>query len=420
MKLEPISSSKNNHTVAGKSQSNSLIENPIETKIASHSQKIDYQNSSISNVSRGRGRWLMIFQLFLFVGIPTMLAVAYYGFIASGRYVSSTQIVIQSAEMSSSMGGIQGLLGGGMLAGGGMGGSQGDILAAYIHSTSILDTLDELLDLRDVYSPDRVDEISKLGSKSSQEKFLEYYKSMTAVQWDAATSMLTIEVEAFSPNDSKLILDTIIMLSEEKLNSLSERKQRDRVVFARQELSLAEKRLYGARLAVTEFRRKYGEIDPVKAAEASGGLLASIQAQLAAERAQLSTLQFAMHSGSPQVRAAKVRIVALETQAKLERSNLAGNSGVVLSDLVSEFEGLLIEEDFARAAYTSALAFLENTRASAQQESSYVVDFIAANMPDEATRPARLVIILTVFLVSLLSLGILKLIVAAIKEQAKL
>ncbi len=367
---------------------------------------------------------LSLYLQFLFILIiPTIVAVVYFGFIASDRYVSNNRIVIQSADMGA-VSGVASLITGSSLGGGGGMGSQGDILASYIHSNSILQELDNLLDLRKIYSPESVDQFSRLGDEASQEDFLEYYRKMTLVEWDPGTSLLYVEVEAFTPNDAKLILDTIIMLSEEKLNSLKERKQSDRVAFARQELKLAEERLFQARLAVADFRRKYGEIDPLKSAEAKGSLLATLNEELAAARTELTSLRFALKPESPQVQSAVARIKALEEQVSQEKAKatrqLKGDNSTALSDLVTEFEGLIIEEEFARATYTSALAFLENTRASAQQDSSYVVDFIEANLPQEATQPKRLQIIASVFVICLLVLGIGNLIVAAIKEQARL
>lgn len=369
--------------------------------------------------SKKKSSKVIFYQLILFVLLPTIFGIVYFGFIASNRYVSSTTMVIQSAEMNQpSL--LQGMLGGGMMGGATGGGAQGDILASYIQSTSILEQLEEMLSLREMYRPADVDVLSKLASDASKEDFLDFYRRHTTVEWDASTSLLSVEVEAFSSVDAKLILDTIVVLGEERLNSLKERKQGDRVVFAKEELQRAEERLQAARLSVADFRRDNGEINPVRSAEATGGLLAQIQGRLTAERANLSTLLVSMRPDSPQVQSVKARIASLEAQAKQEKKSLAGSSGNVMSDLVSKFEELLIEEEFARATYTSALTFMETTRATAQQENSYVIDFVSANLPEESTKPERLLIIATIFVVSLLVLGIAKLILAAIKEQAKL
>lgn len=384
--------------------------------------QFSYVSSTPAIVPKGSKRsiWPLILQVFFIVILSTGITAIYYGFYASDRYVSSTQIVIQSNDGQSSFG-LQSLLGGGgALMGGGAGGGQGDILATYIHSTTMLEQLQGLLSLRELYSPEEADILSKLGSDASQEDFLEYYISRTSVTWDSATSLLALESQAFNPNDAKLILDTIIMLSEEKLNSMTERKQRDLVAFAKEELQRAEKRMTEARIAVTDFRQLYGEIDPVSTAVATTGLLASIQQQLTADRANLESMLYVMKEESPQIRTLQARIKSLENQRDEERGRLTGKSKNVLSDLVSKYEGLQIEVEFSRAIYASALSFLESTRARAQQEASYVVDFVPANLPDEATEPKKVIIVVTVFIVSLLALGISNLIIAAIREQAKI
>jgi len=390
-------------------------------EVTNHTMLSIIGSQALPMAAEGKTNWALRFQILFVIIIPFMAAIAYFGFIASDRYVSSTQIVIQSAEMGTTSG-IAGLLGAASPLGGS--GSQGDILVSYIHSANMLDRLEDLLSLRQIYSPIFADKLSILADGSSSEAFLDYYQNMVLVEWDPSTSLLGVEVEAFTSNDAKLILDTIIMLSEEKLNSLSDRKQKDRVAFAKKELDLAEMRLFEARLAVADFRRKYGEIDPLQSAKATGSLLASIQARLTEANTELSALLYVMKPTSTQVQSIRAQINALKKQIKIEKSKAtdvtSNGEGFVLSDLVSKYEGLIIEEEFSRTTYTSALTFFETTRAQAQQDSSYVVDFIPANLPDEAIQPRRIQIILSVLVVCLLILGIGKLIVAAVKEQARL
>jgi capsular polysaccharide transport system permease protein len=126
-----------------------------------------------------------------------------------------------------------------------------------------------------------------------------------------------------------------------------------------------------------------------------------------------------MRPDSPQVLAAEARIAELENQSKTELSNLAGPQQNTMADRVSKYESLLIEEEFARSAYTSAMAYFETARAKAIQSSSYVLDFVPPFLPQYPTAPEPIRNTLVVLVASLLLLGVGNLVVISIREQAR-
>ncbi len=87
---------------------------------------------------------------------------------------------------------------------------------------------------------------------------------------------------------------------------------------------------------------------------------------------------------------------------------------------MADYERLLIEEEFARSAYTSAVSALEVARADAARKQAYLVAFVEPSMPDAASKPDRLLIVVSVVACGLLAFGLLMLIGAAIKEHARI
>ena len=91
-----------------------------------------------------------------------------------------------------------------------------------------------------------------------------------------------------------------------------------------------------------------------------------------------------------------------------------------LSTSIARFEPLVLEKEFAQKAYESALASLELARAEAAQQHRYLAIIVSPSKPDEATHPERLLNIFTIFMVTLTLFGIGSLLIAAIREHARI
>jgi capsular polysaccharide transport system permease protein len=363
-------------------------------------------------------RW----QLFLFVLLPTLISAIYFGLIASSRYASETQAVV-SAEQDAAGSILAGLVGGGiggLLGGGGGNASQGQVLVAFVQSTEMLQELEDKIGFSKMYMGSDIDFLSRLPEDASFEDRFEYFKRRLSVEWDGQSQIVKIRVEVFNPDNAPKILKMITALSETKLNAMSIRQHKDMVSFAEAELGRAEGRLSKARLAVEDFRRNNADIDPIASAQAVGKLVSAIQEELATARGKKAESLAFMRPNSPQVLAAEARIASLENQTKSELSGLAGPEQNTLSDRVSKYESLLIEEEFSRTAYTSAMAFFEGARAKAIQSSSYVLDFVPPFLPQHPTEPRPLRNTVVVFLACLLLLGVGNLVVISIREQARI
>jgi capsular polysaccharide transport system permease protein len=283
----------------------------------------------------------------------------------------------------------------------------------------MLQELEEKVGFSKLYMSPDIDFFSRLPTDAPFEDRYKYFQRRVSVQWDGQSQIVKISVEAFNPDDAQRILKTIISLSEAKLNGMAVREHEDLVNFAQSELTRAEQRLSKARLDVEDFRRNNSDIDPIATAQAVGNLISSIQQELASARGKKAESMAFMKPDSPQVLAAEARITELENQTKNALSNLAGPEKGTMADRVSKYESLLIEEEFARAAYTSAMAYFETARARAIQSSSYVLDFVPPFLPQYPTEPEPFRNTLVVFVACLLLLGVGNLVVISIREQAR-
>lgn len=371
-------------------------------------------------------RLLPILQLgvsrLLFVGIvivPSVLAIIYYGFWASDRYVSTSLMTVRTSD-SQLVSTFDGLLGS---LGGQTGLVDGYVVEEYIQSHEIARKLQESVDLRSIYSADEADYWSRLDPDVTFEDFFSCYLSRIDVYFDSEANVVHLDVQAYRPADAQRIAAEIVRLSDDMVNRISEQSRTDAVEFAAEEVTLAENRLRDNRLTLYRFREEHGELDPVRSAEAIGGIVSKLEEELARYKTELASLRSYMREESAQIAGVKARIGAIEQQLRAERGRLTSSPddpATTYSDLLADYERLLIEEEFARSAYTSAVSALEVARADAARKQAYLVAFVEPSMPDAASKPDRLLIVVSVVACGLLAFGLLMLIGAAIKEHARI
>lgn len=363
---------------------------------------------------RRRGSQAALFALAIVVGLPTLLAAVYYGFIASPLYVSEASVTIRSSKQQAAS-----LLENLVVAQDGIAGStETQLVADYLQSRDILARIDADVGFRQRYATYNADFFSRLEPGLSQEEMHSYYQDVVKVIDDGA-GLLTLEVRAFSAEDAVVVARAAIKAAEEMVNRLSEASQADALRAARQEVRLAEERLIEASDAVMAYQKSSGDIDPARTAEAVLGVIAGLEAELAGARIERAEIGSYLRPNSPAIRAIDSKIGALQRQIAVERRRLAANNDETLAEELRLFERERLQLELSETAFKSALASLEAARLSAQSDRSYLVAYAPPSLPDIAVEPRRLYKIATVFVVSLVAFGIGALIVGAVREHAR-
>lgn len=361
----------------------------------------------------GRARLRRLWQgLGWFVGLPTLAAAVYYGLIASDVYIAEAKFTIRGDRPLASDGLSLALFGKAA-------GEDALVVREYIISHGIVAELDRDGRLRAAYQQPGIDYLQRLPADASIEDLVEYFASMVDLRFDPESAVSTLRVRAYTPEDARRIARTILDLGERLVNQLSDRLTDDVLGFARAELARAESRVTTARRALTAFRDRTEALDPTQEAGSILGIVTNLEGRLAQERAELMELRSFLREDSARIAATKARIGALSAQIAEERSRLTGDGGGRLSQIVADYEELQLELEFARNAYTSALASLELGRAEAQRQQKYLIPIADPNLPDEPLEPRRLLGVVTVLLGSLVAYGVGLLVIAAVREHAE-
>ena len=348
-----------------------------------------------------------------FVVLPTLLALIYFGLIASDMYVSESRFSIRSQEGGGS---VELLAFFGQAAGGT--GRDAHIVQQFIESPELLNTLDDELQIKKHYQNPEADRFSRLGKEPTREEFLKYFLRQVTLRYDQVSGILEIKVRAFTPQVAQQICQAVLAESEALVNRLSKRAIEDSLTLSRDELTRSEQRLVAVRQKMRQFRQANKLLDPVVEAGAVQGIVAELEGSAVRVRTELAEMRSYMQESSSKVVSLNARIQALDDQIIKEKIRLTGTDQDTVSSLAAEYEQLQLEHEFAQKQFFSAMTSLEASRIHAESQSRYVVAFIEPTLPEESLWPRRMYSIGVSFSIVLLVFSLGSLILAAIREHA--
>jgi len=388
----------------------------IASELSEHKAVIQAHLVSQSRFAGARKKNLTLLIAFaIWVALPTISAAIYYFFLASPMYVSTAQVTVRDLQ-----GRGNGLLDSFIGKSFGVAGNQdAQVVREFLRSRQVVEELDGMVHLRKIYGDPTKDIISRLEKDSTTESLYNYFLDVSDVEFDPDSSVITIKVRAYTPEQAHLINESAIMLADNLVGVMADRARNDAVAFGKKELETAEARLREANRRVIKFRNEEQDLNPGESAKAVLGILASLQQEIVKTRAQLAEASSYFQPNTVAISTLKTRLAALQEQLRSEQARLVGATGTYPKSL-SDYEALNLDLTLAERGYAAALASLDSARKEASQKTMYLVPFVEPNIPDESTYPRKLTSILAIFVGALVSFGITALVVASIREHLSL
>jgi len=370
--------------------------------------------------ARTRGRhWFLALSFLLICAAPIAGAAYYLWTFAEDQFASNLAFSVRSEEQGSAV-----ELLGGVTELSGSSSADTDILFAYLSSQELVSKVNERLDLARIWSrvPVASDPLFAYDPDGTIEDLLTHWKRKISIVYDSGTRLIDVRVLAFDPNDAQAVAQAILQESTAMINALSDIARDDAIKYAREELAVASRRLKEARQALTRFRNRTQIVDPSIDTQNQMGVLVTLQRQLADALIEFDLLQDTTRAGDPRISQATRRVDVIQKRIDAERRKLGlgagGQEGVVFADLVGEYEGLIVDREFAEAAYTSAMATHDAALAEARRQSRYLAAHIRPTLAQQAEYPERLKIVLMVALFSFLAWTILSLVFYSLRDRS--
>lgn len=336
-------------------------------------------------------RRIITISFLIVVALPTLVVTSYYAFFASDQYAAETRFAVRSATTTQA----PDLMG--LISGGGSTPTVADayVVIDFVRSRQILDLLAAEFDYKALFARADADWWARLNPTLPMEEVILYWRRMVSVGFDTTSQIMTLQVRAFTPDDSLKLAAAIVKQSEQLINDLSARARADAVKMAEQEVDRMEARLRAARLAVRTFRDERQELDPRKKAEARQQIIETLQSQLTSARAKLQAQRGQLSDVAPSVVYQINLIKALENQIEEERKRIADSGPDTSSDstiggLIADYEAITIDREFAEKAYLSAMASLERVRFDAARQQRYLATIVPPALPEYALYPRRI------------------------------
>jgi len=340
------------------------------------------------------------------------IAVVYFGFIASDRYVSRAEIVIKQADQIKMLPDALSMLG--------LGGSNHqDVLLVqdYLKSPDLLGKLDKELGLKTHYQSHDVDYFSRLPDNVSQEQFIQYYRNHLTIHLDDLSGVLTIELQAFDPAYGQRVVGVMLKESESFINKLSHQVALEQLAFVEKEVNRAYQRVQDEKAKVLDFQNTHHLISPETTSTARLGVVSQIEGELAQQQAQLKQLQSYMKATAPAVISVQARVDALTEQLAQEQRRLTGTDKDAMNEVTARYMDVQTQATLAADIYKTGLISLEQARVEAYRKLKHLLVITQPTQAQDAEYPRRLYNLATIGVLLCLFYGLIVMGLATLREH---
>ena len=389
--------------------SNNAVEEGVDGESASAAITTNSLFDRLRNRVLGFG-WIFIATVI----VPTLCAILYFGLFASDVYISEAKFVVRSPEKTSSSG--LGVL----LKSAGFANAGDEVYAAqeFVESRDALRALNNRGAFVQAYTNPSISVFDRFGAGGTQDSFedlYKYYEKMVLVRHDTTSSIVTLSVRAFTPDQAKRFNEQLLNMAENTVNRLNARGRQDLIRYAQVEVDRAKLTARNAAVALATYRNQAGVIDPEKQATVQLQMVSKLQDELIATEAQLAQIQ-AFAPKNPQIEVFNVKVTTLSKQIDEELGKVVGNRKS-LSSSAAQYQRLFLETQFADRQLASAMASLEEAHNEARRKQAYVERIVEPNFPDSPLEPRRLRGILATFALGIVAWGVLSMLLAGVKEH---
>jgi capsular polysaccharide transport system permease protein len=344
-----------------------------------------------------------------------LLAVVYWGFIASDRYVSEAHVIIQQTDMAIGQStGISSLLG----MSGGTNRADQLLLRDHLLSVDMLEKLDKEMGLREHYSDRSRDLISRMWSVDiSREWFHRYYLSRVSVEFDEYAGVLVIRTEAFSQEKARAMTTMLMEEGERYMNTVARRLAQEQVSFLETQVGQISERVMQARQAVLAYQNERNLVSPQGTAENVFGIINQLEGQLTTLNTQRGALLGYLNPQNSSVVELDLQIASVKKQIARQQARLTSSERQTLNHAIEEFTRLQMIAEFAQDMYKTALAALEKGRVESMRTVKMVSVIQSPTQPQYPMEPRRIYNTAVFIVATLMLAGIVSLLSTIIREH---
>ncbi len=359
----------------------------------------------------------------IFVLLPFLIFSFYQVILASPRYESQAKLIVKEPDGMATLDPAMAIMSG---FGVSSGSSDTELVKAFIYSTDMLTYIDQELSISEHFSSTEYDFFSRLSAQASNEDKLSFFQDRVLVEIDDQSQIVSVFVQAFTPEFSHLISQTIVARAEWFINEIGHTLAKEQLKFVQQEHALVEKRLKSVKTELLSFQSRHDLLDPQAEGMALQQIAYQLEGQIAVKRTELRTLRSSMSENAPQVLNVAAQLQSMTQQLENERGRLTDQSAsedllpeeinLNVSQILAKFSDYKINLELALQAYTSSQVSLEKSRIEAYRQLKYLITVESSTQPQEAKYPEVFYNISLFLAITLMVFGIGRIVIATVKE----
>lgn len=352
------------------------------------------------------------FGSFALVLLASILVVVYYTMLASPRYATTTQFVVKEAGSNEAA-----LMGFAALGTTSSAMRDALIIKEYIESREMAESLDKVIDLKAHYQDSEWDTLSSLSKNATIEDYVEFYKKHIKVRHDELSDIVHIEVQAFNPEYSLLLGQTLLEQSEQFINALGDKMAREQLAYAQKEVERLYSNMKSQQQLLVHFQNNNELYNPEQQGSAMLAAIGNLQGQIITAQAKLKEMLAVMRDDAAEVKSQRILIKSLQQQLSEEQGKLTSDDQKSLNQITADFQEIKLNSELTTGLYQAALSGMEAVRADAYRKLKHLLIVQHPAQPETDQYPRRIYSIFTWF-VSLVIIYLLgRLIWAIVKEH---
>jgi len=272
-------------------------------------------------------------------------------------------------------------------------------VSAYLTSRDVVDLLAKSNNLRAILSRPEADFVFRFPTfwlPDNSEFLYQRFQWMATAKVDDSTSISTIEVNAFTPQDAQALARALLGYAEALVNRINERLYQGQLAAAERFVADAQKDVDVAEANLEAFRNASGSVDPTLVAQSKLKVIEALSQQLAQVEATIAQ-QLTLSPTAPQIAALRAQAKSYSDEIQKRELEIAGTGGSEAAKL-EIYDQLALQRDLAARALTDAVAQRDQAREDAERQHLYIQLIAQPNLSLEWARYPRVTLDLLVVL----------------------
>jgi capsular polysaccharide transport system permease protein len=357
-----------------------------------------------------RARRRLLVQLSLVVLVPTLSAIWYMVQVATPLYQTHAVVTVTrlGGDASADLGPLAGFGGTGRLR-------ETFEANAYLHSSALMDALNEETGLVDLFASEVIDPVQRLRDVPAlgltrHQMFGRFLRSSVDIQ----TGLITVRGVAPSPDAAMQVTLQAIALTSAHINRLTDDLMKERVAQANVAADEARSTLQRAQADLTQFQVQTGEFDPKSRVEGLFGVINGLMGEAQELRGQIEELEVTGVGSSVKADQLRELEVLLQQRIAEQRKQLVEVDSAVsssLNTLLVKYELASLDVRIAEQALTLAQQSAEASRREASLSRQMLQVVVPPSQARFATLPDVLRTGLLVMIATLCLLAVFRLLI---------